>query len=513
MSLNLVPNEKSKYEVVKILGTQIDHSQNCLKVLKLVRVKKQPKINMPAFINLDEDDEEKVIEIDDSDNDLASLSYDNLVQNNTSDESKLIISSVTSAQFTKSPNPKESQTKMELKPLPAVISITTDDVNNTNIYEELEKVQKSLSKNSSYQEKEAESLKGQKIEVNPLTAEKALREAGQLSNRTKRIKKVPQKLLGFENYKPLVIKLRLSETQDSTKHSTKRKQYEIIAPEKPQKIQRKSGKLTGTMLEKAPVSSNANEDDNKIKDNKSHDINFQPGSLTYKVHKKLFKLDKIDASKYEIVKESDLKSYRDQERLKKSSAANQAEKSPIQEPTVHHNSSQLSKISPSQMVTEKQNFISKLNLQMSKLSENKLEADSSFLFPPTPPATPEDSRISHKLPSPPGSYLMKLKCHKTCSNIKAHNKKHKVDFSSSLGLLLTKRDVTDETYIKDSQKRIEEFTKTPIFDKTANAFIDPLHNSKTIRPLKVKVGRKSEVSNVLAEMREAGIDRNFMIRG
>ena len=587
MTLNLVQNKKSKYEVVKILGTQTDPNQNCLKVLKLVRVKKQPRITMPAFINLDDDDKEKVIEISDSDNenesndvlhaakDFVPLSFGDLVQNSTSNESKLIISSVTSARYM-SANFKDSQIRILSKSVPAVISITTDKVNNTNIYEEIEKIKKSLSENSncfvasdsskssSQNASELNSSetsmknysKMQQIEVNPNFSREVLNEIGQVNIiRAKRNKKVPQKLLDGENYKPLVMKLKLSETQDTAKPSQKRKQYEIIAPEKPQKIRRKSGKLIGTTLqfEKAPASSNAKKDENKIaeesKQFKPYEVKNQPQFLNYQVHKTIM-LPKIDASKYEMVKESDLKSYKNQEHLKKSPVTNQGEKSRIETPTVQNSDSQLRKINlnqmkenseilsniksmnlinkrsneailsrqPHQMLKEKQNFICMLNLQSSKSNDDKLKTDPEghrhFQFPPTPPTSPEDSVISSpKVSSPSGSYITKLKCHKTCSNSKAHNRKHKVDISSTLGQLLTKRDVINEAYIRDSLKRMEEFTKTPIFDRKTNSFIDPLQSSKKIRALKGKVGRKSEVNNVLAHMKDSGIERNFMRRG
>lgn len=186
------------------------------------------------------------------------------------------------------------------------------------------------------------------------------------------------------------------------------------------------------------------------------------------------------------------------------------------------------KISYPSKSTTKEDFFNMLNLQTPKSTVIKQEIDlepqislQNGQFSPTPPTSAENTASNSKLSakslpkqrSPPGSYLMKLKCHKTCFNSKVHNKKHKVDISSPMGQLLTKRDVIDDAYIQDSLKRIDQFTKTPVFDNKTNCFIHSKQNTKNTKTLKGKTGRKSGVSEVLAVMGESGTEKNFMRRG
>jgi len=182
---------------------------------------------------------------------------------------------------------------------------------------------------------------------------------------------------------------------------------------------------------------------------------------------------------------------------------------------------------PSKNAT-KEDFFSMLNLQTPKSIVIKQESDlepqislQNIQLPPTPPTSAENTASNSKLSaisslkqrSSPGSYIMKLKCHKTCFNSKVHNKKHKVDISSPMGQLLTKKDVIDDAYIQDSLKRIDQFTKTPVFDNKTNSFIHSKQNTKVTKTLKGKTGRKSGVSEVLAMMVESGTERNFMRKG
>lgn len=51
--------------------------------------------------------------------------------------------------------------------------------------------------------------------------------------------------------------------------------------------------------------------------------------------------------------------------------------------------------------------------------------------------------------------FMSLKCHQRCFLSKKHQLKHTVDFSSPLGVLMTKKDVVDDDYVAKSLTKVE----------------------------------------------------------
>jgi hypothetical protein len=125
-------------------------------------------------------------------------------------------------------------------------------------------------------------------------------------------------------------------------------------------------------------------------------------------------------------------------------------------------------------------------------------------LPPTPPPSPFDDNV--KL-----DFTMKLKCHKTCTLSNVHQKKHRVDISSPVGVMITRRDVVDEKYIHDSLRRIEENSKAPKVDRNEQ-WIHATSGGRVFKTPRGRFGRKLPVSDVLEEMREAGKGRSFMMR-
>jgi hypothetical protein len=125
-------------------------------------------------------------------------------------------------------------------------------------------------------------------------------------------------------------------------------------------------------------------------------------------------------------------------------------------------------------------------------------------LPPTPPPSPFDD--NHKL-----DFTMKLKCHKTCTLSNVHQKKHRVDISSPVGVMITRRDVVDEKYIRESLRRIEENSKAPKVDRNEQ-WIHATSGGRVFKTPRGRFGRKLPVSDVLEEMREAGKGRSYMTR-
>lgn len=140
-------------------------------------------------------------------------------------------------------------------------------------------------------------------------------------------------------------------------------------------------------------------------------------------------------------------------------------------------------------------FMENLNL---KLPEN----DKNNNLPLTPPESEK---------STPSGYLPKLKCHRTCFLSKTHQKKHRADISSEIGILLTKKDLIDENYRKNSLRKIEENSKAPKVDKF-DKFIHVTRNGKVLKSPKGKFGRKIQPSEILAAMKEAGSERKIITR-
>lgn len=111
----------------------------------------------------------------------------------------------------------------------------------------------------------------------------------------------------------------------------------------------------------------------------------------------------------------------------------------------------------------------------------------------------------------PGDLFAKLKCHRGCYSSRTHQKKHRTEISSPLGLILTKRDQVDESYKKDSLKKMEDLCKAPKLDKF-DQFIHATRDGKISKTPRGRFGRKVEPSEILISMKDAGRERNFMIR-
>jgi hypothetical protein len=131
------------------------------------------------------------------------------------------------------------------------------------------------------------------------------------------------------------------------------------------------------------------------------------------------------------------------------------------------------------------------------------ENDKNNNLPLTPP--PESPK------SQPTEYLAKLKCHRTCHASRMHQKKHRADISSEIGILLTRRDKIDENYQKNSLKKIEEYSKAIKVDKFDN-FIHATRNGRISKSPKGRFGRKIQPSEILAVMKSEGRERSVIMR-
>lgn len=146
--------------------------------------------------------------------------------------------------------------------------------------------------------------------------------------------------------------------------------------------------------------------------------------------------------------------------------------------------------------SSQQRFMENFNL---KLSEN----DSNNNLPLTPPPESPENQ--------PTEYLAKLKCHRTCYLSKMHQKKHRADISSEIGILLTRRDSIDGIYHKNSLKKIEDYSKAPKVDKF-DKFIHATRNGAISKSPKGRFGRKIQASDILAMMKDAGRERNVIMK-
>lgn len=107
-----------------------------------------------------------------------------------------------------------------------------------------------------------------------------------------------------------------------------------------------------------------------------------------------------------------------------------------------------------------------------------------------------------------GEFVPKLKCYKGCYSSKTHQKKHKFDISSPLGLLLSKRDIIDENYAKISLKRLEDNCKAPQVDNFEQ-WMHSTRSGKVTKTPRGRFGKPIQPSEVLAMMKDAGRERNF----
>lgn len=545
-------SSKSKYNVVKILGVEREEATNSIRIIKLVRMKK-PEFTDTEVINIDDDDEkENVIEISDSEDEGTKefVRIDdsfNLVTEN-SQKSSLKISKVESTNF----SPQKS--------LPTVISITTDDVNNTNIFDQIQKARKSLpAKFETDSEGTDQSAAVTELNVNM---------------RPRRAKKVPQKLVDANDEGSLLAVPITAGTKVKRMSKKRKSEDEELESMKPKKIQRRSQKNdtsenvqpeNSRVLQEQPEKPKQTPVGAKKGRNSTTPKEIQQSSIpiTKQVRRFTIQLEKINASKYLSVSEPNspnldmaLRTFeksasvpnlskaepkrkevpaavklRTSERVKKIALKKLGEEQvrqrhleirkmilndyPVPEgfvrrtyPKTSHDQSIYRPAPPIKYPSdfhEPESFFASLNLTANNKNFPlgvRISPEVTHL-PPTPP--PSAEKVDLNISSSKGYNVMKLKCHKTCVNSNVHQKKHKVDISSPLGMLLTTRDLVDEKYVQESLKRIEQGCQTGGVDIKAR--------EKAVKTPRGRFGRKSSVSGALAEMKSAGLERNVMRRG
>lgn len=342
---------------------------------------------------------------------------------------------------------------------------------------------KSLSEKSEQQWKkneQQEAKSDEKIEQEEKSFEQSEEKTEQQTRKPRR------RLIKFKQQKPCF------EQQDAFKRKTKKTKQNIEdlknQNDKTEQQERKFEESEKFQQEKDEIKQQEYETElsgeiNELKNDSIEQLKNQ----TEQQREEIDFCDNIEKFAYKIEQLNRQKELRDSKTEQRDNITEQQkEKNKQQESKTEQEQKSLDHQNESQTEQQDENF---------DLEKSQNDSNNNFTIPDAPQETPSHS-------------FAKLKCYRGCSKNKIHQKKHNFDFSSSLGLIITKRDQVDEKYLENSLRKIEEKCSSDKIEE----FLGLKRDGNEIKMPKGRGVRKSQTSEVLEMMKETGRDKSAIWR-